>query len=206
MSPRKRTKIALKADDRHAVTHDRIVRAATRLFSQYGFRRTSMDSLAAAATVAKPTLYAYFEDKNAVFRAVCEDVLASVVVDARRASESAGTLETRVAAILATKFTRLYELVDSSPHALEILGSSDRVAATIVEKHDRAYLAVLESALDVATRRRAIDPARAGLTVPSLAALLLRCGHGATYGATGVASHRRQVAELSRVVLAAVTR
>ena len=36
----------------------RIVLAATDLFSAYGYRRTSMDQLAHAAGVAKPTLYA----------------------------------------------------------------------------------------------------------------------------------------------------
>lgn len=42
-----------------------ILKAAVALFSRHGFKRTSIDLIAEAAKVAKPTIYAHFEDKDA---------------------------------------------------------------------------------------------------------------------------------------------
>src|SRR5262245_11315753 len=49
-----------------------ILKAAVTLFSRHGFKRTSVDLLAEEAKVAKPTIYAHFQDKDALFAAVCE--------------------------------------------------------------------------------------------------------------------------------------
>lgn len=50
-----------------------ILDAAPKLFMQTGFVGTSMDAVAAAAKVSKPTLYSYFENKDALFAAVIRD-------------------------------------------------------------------------------------------------------------------------------------
>ena len=58
-----------RGDAKHEERRASIVRAATELFSRYGYKRTSMDLLAGQAGVAKPTLYAYFADKDAIIDA-----------------------------------------------------------------------------------------------------------------------------------------
>lgn len=47
-----------------------IVDAAGRLFLERGFNATSMDAIAEAAPVSKPTLYSHFKDKSDLFAAV----------------------------------------------------------------------------------------------------------------------------------------
>jgi len=49
-----------------------IVLAGLQLFTQYGYRKTSMDDIAQAAQVAKRTVYLHFENKAAVFLAILE--------------------------------------------------------------------------------------------------------------------------------------
>jgi TetR/AcrR family transcriptional repressor of mexJK operon len=49
------------ARKRHAVTE-----AATRLFLEHGYLGTSMDQIAAAARVSKPTVYKFFVDKESL--------------------------------------------------------------------------------------------------------------------------------------------
>jgi AcrR family transcriptional regulator len=53
-----------------------LVRCATAVFIEYGYRRTQMDDVAAALGVAKGTLYLYVESKEALFDLVarCADV------------------------------------------------------------------------------------------------------------------------------------
>jgi TetR/AcrR family transcriptional repressor of mexJK operon len=53
--------------DRSARKRRAIVEAATALFLQHGYLGTSMDQIAAAAAVSKPTVYRFFADKERLF-------------------------------------------------------------------------------------------------------------------------------------------
>ena len=53
---------------------ERIHQAAQTLFMQQGFEATSMDAIALAAGVSKPTLYRYYQNKEALFIAVLEQL------------------------------------------------------------------------------------------------------------------------------------
>lgn len=45
-------------------TKEKILNAARRLFTDYGYRKVSMDEIAASAGVTKKTVYSYFKDKD----------------------------------------------------------------------------------------------------------------------------------------------
>ena len=53
--------------DRSARKRRAVVEAATALFLQHGYPGTSMDQIAAAAAVSKPTVYRFFADKQRLF-------------------------------------------------------------------------------------------------------------------------------------------
>ncbi len=61
---------------------DAILAAASRIFLAQGYSAVSMDAIAEAAPVSKPTLYNYFPGKPALFAAVvgrvCEHIAATV--------------------------------------------------------------------------------------------------------------------------------
>ena len=54
-------------------TRQAIMNAAIKLFSEKGFKNTSVDELAKMAGVGKSTIYGYFHTKNEIFLAFCED-------------------------------------------------------------------------------------------------------------------------------------
>jgi TetR/AcrR family transcriptional regulator, mexJK operon transcriptional repressor len=54
----------------------RLIDAATRLFLERGFDATSIDALAEAARVSKPTVYAQYGDKRGLFAAVLRREIA----------------------------------------------------------------------------------------------------------------------------------
>jgi AcrR family transcriptional regulator len=56
-------------------TRKEIVAAAVRLFSQKGFKQTSIEALAREAGVGKGTIYSYFRNKTEIFYAFCEGQL-----------------------------------------------------------------------------------------------------------------------------------
>lgn len=54
----------------------RILQSAIECFSKNGFDRTRMDEISLSAEVSKGTLYNYFNSKEDLFHALCEDSLA----------------------------------------------------------------------------------------------------------------------------------
>ena len=182
-------------------TRRRIIDAAIGLFSRYGFKRTSVELLAAEAGVAKPTVYAYFKDKDAVFRAVVEAVCDGLLADAEAASRVVGPIEERLTAVLSAKLTRYFELVHASPHAQELVSSQSQLGADVVQKFDRAFLRLLVSVVEDASE---LEPKRLGLTASSAAQLVLRAASGAGYDATTAAMYKKHLAEIVRVVVAAM--
>ena len=48
----------------HSVKRDAVVRAAARAFNERGFHNTSLDDIAAALEVTKPTIYYYVPNKE----------------------------------------------------------------------------------------------------------------------------------------------
>lgn len=59
-----------KRQQNRIVREGRILDAALRIFSEKGFAGASMDDIAAAAGISKPTLYQYFPSKDELFTAM----------------------------------------------------------------------------------------------------------------------------------------
>jgi len=94
---------------------DAILEAASRMFLAHGYVEVSMDAIAEAAPVSKPTLYNYFDGKSALFEAVirarCDRLLAALdAVDT-----SAGDFETGLREMARTCVDVIYE-----PGSLEL--------------------------------------------------------------------------------------
>jgi AcrR family transcriptional regulator len=76
---------------------ERILAAARKVFLKRGFEGASMDEIAVAARAGKPTIYARFGDKRALFTAVVRhDVLARIAQFHSEAPRE-GTIEQRLA-------------------------------------------------------------------------------------------------------------
>ncbi len=184
----------------------RILEAALAAFARYGFRRASIDDVAREAGVAKGTVYLYHESKEALFRAVSQSVIDSLLAAAEEARRTEGSAAERIRLVLEAKFLFLYDLVFSSPHAAEILDSKGRLSADLFEAADRRYQALLAAVLGEGVEAGELDLSGAGLTPAAAAAFLVRCGHGigSPENAGGLPSrevYRRRLGELVRVVL-----
>jgi len=57
---------------------ERILDAARKVFVQHGFEGASIDEIARAARSGKPTIYARFPDKRALFTAVMRDIVVRI--------------------------------------------------------------------------------------------------------------------------------
>ena len=84
-----------------------ILAAAARLFADQGFSATSMNQVAEACGVAKPTLYHYFQDKQELLAQICDNHVHALLalVEEVKARELEPDAELRA---LIERFTRAY--------------------------------------------------------------------------------------------------
>ena len=107
----------------------RILDAAEALFLAHGLRATTMEAIAKAAGVAKPTLYSRYADKERVFCAVGDRAMEQFRAAFDAAIDAPGDPAERVTHAIATKYSALSRMLGQSPHAVEILAEHDRLNA-----------------------------------------------------------------------------
>jgi TetR/AcrR family transcriptional regulator, regulator of autoinduction and epiphytic fitness len=181
-----------------------ILEAAQKLFSQYGYRRTSIDDIAREAEIAKGTVYLSFKSKEQIFRALCENLAERVVTDAAAAASLDGPLENRLRAILEAKYGLYFELVKRSPHAAELMDSKNRLSADLFIPSDKKYARILRETIDTAMNRGDIAAGELGLDGAALAELLMASASGIEKSVTQPAILHRRLKELTRLACAAL--
>jgi AcrR family transcriptional regulator len=151
-----------------------IMTAAGNLMLKHGLRGTSMEAIAREARIAKPTLYAYFPDKDAVYRAVVGQLIAGWQQEFLAALRGEGDIVQRVGVALTAKHKAAMKLLEGSPHADELYGEHDRLSGAQFRDLDVQLQAALEVALGEA------GVARPRLIGQMLLAASFGIGHKAT--------------------------
>jgi AcrR family transcriptional regulator len=74
--------------ERRQATRSAIIRTAKRLFGDRGFAATTIDDVAAGASVAKGAVYHHFATKEALFEAVFDEVSQELLAEVDRVARS----------------------------------------------------------------------------------------------------------------------
>lgn len=119
--------------DRTKAKRRRIVDAALFLVLRDGFRGTTMQAIASQAGIAKPTLYAQFPDKDAVYAGIVDAVLDEVATVANAGMNGPGTVAERIGAALAGQYEVIGRLLAGSPHASELMSEHKRAGLNLSE-------------------------------------------------------------------------
>ena len=83
-----------------AATRQAVLDSASELFAKGGFAGTSLDQVARAARVTRGAVYHHFENKQALFQAVLEDLDAQTMAEVTERSAAAGsTWESAIAGL-----------------------------------------------------------------------------------------------------------
>jgi AcrR family transcriptional regulator len=102
----------------------RILDAATLVFRRHGFRRSSIEQAAEAAGLTRQALYHHFKSKEALFRAVIEQLhesaLAAEIAAANGAEKAGGSLADILVAQVTGRLMQLIGSFDGSPHIEEL--------------------------------------------------------------------------------------
>jgi AcrR family transcriptional regulator len=97
-----------------------VVEAATTVFLRYGYARTTMQDIAEAVGVTRPTLYLSFPDKERIFRAVIETLVADNLARIRHGLPAWTTLNDQLRYACETWCVPGYEIVRNNPDAKDL--------------------------------------------------------------------------------------
>ncbi|MEN8259608.1 MAG: TetR/AcrR family transcriptional regulator [Pseudomonadota bacterium] len=140
--------------------HKAILDAATRIFIERGYNGASMDAIAEAAPVSKPTLYSHFENKHDLFAAVidkqCEALLDELTSAHTETGDFVSSLSTIarsfVDLIYSVEALAIYRLIVAEQQQFPTLGELvylsgpkpvlDRLSAFLKELDERGPLSI----------------------------------------------------------------
>ena len=127
----------------HTSRREVIVTKAAELFDQKGYGATSVDDIAAAIGIKKPTLYYYFRSKNEILREIHEQFISHLLAQQERRK---GTDLTAEQALLEVMID-IFEVVESWPGHVRVFIEHSRELepadmADIQHKRDQFELAV----------------------------------------------------------------
>lgn len=127
-----------------------ILEAALGCFGRYGYRRTSMETIAQAAGVSRPALYQHFAGREDVFRAMAAWLLDGALERAAAALDAGGPLADRLYGALEVKLALVHGHTSAEFRA-ELLEEAAAIAGDLVSSFVERLTALVEAALAAAS-------------------------------------------------------
>jgi AcrR family transcriptional regulator len=181
-----------------------IVLAGLQLFTQYGYRKTSIDDIAQAAQVAKRTVYLHFENKAAVFLAILEYLGEQVRQRCTAAELAGGAPVDRLTALLDAYFGMAFELFSKSEHMPELEETFSRLARTKIGELNAEYKERLARFLRSLQEKGEIGTPPRGLTVEVVVHILILSAEGAKHEAKMQGDRKALELSLRQIAMLAV--
>ncbi|SMQ86117.1 transcriptional regulator, TetR family [Devosia lucknowensis] len=125
------------ASPRRSNKRARVLAAASTLFLRNGIRATTMEAIAREAQIAKPTLYAQFADKHAIFSALLEQLVADKHAAFDAALGGEGAVTERTGRALAAKFGVISAALAGAAHVEELFAAHYEGAALFERSNQR---------------------------------------------------------------------
>jgi AcrR family transcriptional regulator len=195
---------------------NRILEAALEKFSAYGFSRTSMADIAAAAEMSRPALYLHFRNKEEILRATLEsvlrrafenglDALDPALLDAPAGPKAEGAIATQLTEFLQRYHGDLMETFTSTTHGDDFLVARYSHAADIVDAAAKRARTELTRYFSELAAHNAFDPELAGQPATRWIELLLLSPYGLKQDKPSVAQYRRRLETLALSVAAGMS-
>jgi len=129
----------------------RIIDAALRLFHRHGYRKVTMMDIAAESGMSRPSLYASFANKEAIFSALMLDHCRINAASADAAVAGMTDLRSRLETLFEIWILQPFASVAGSENGAELLANSTlyapEAAATLYQRFEEQLLEALRPAM-----------------------------------------------------------
>ena len=139
----------------------RILDAAMLVFRRHGFRRSSIEQAAEAAGLTRQALYHHFKSKEALFRAVIEQLhekaLAAEIAAANAAEKAGGSLADILIAEVTGRLRQVIASFDGSPHIEELFSEHLVQARDLYQRYAGLYGRELAATIERVCRKQQLN-------------------------------------------------
>ncbi len=153
----------------------RILEAAERLVLAYGYHRVTMDDLARAAGISRPTLYLSFRNKADIYRAISSLVLDQSAATAERILAGPGPVEALLIQAMDEAAFSLLRRFLATPHGAEILDLKNELAGDL---HGQWRERIIRAIAGLIRRQAGDGTARHELTPEGVATVFMAALEG----------------------------
>jgi AcrR family transcriptional regulator len=161
-----------KEDVLNEFRRSELIAAARHVFGMHGFENATMEAIARQADVAKGTVYLYYNSKQAIYDAALRACLEELEAVVRKNVEAADTLQSAIAAFVASRVEYFQERQDFFRMYVDEIGSRLRapkqrrrhLCGAMIDRQAR----ILERLIATAVERgeiRKVDPWATALAV-----------------------------------------
>ena len=185
---------------------DQILAAAQKCFVNYGFKKTSMSDIARASNMSRPALYLDFENKEAIFCALVEQLHQSTLSQAETALKQPGKISERIFQAFESRMIALFSLVINSIHGDELTDINSKVASEINRAAMARFTQLLAQTIETAVNQNEIQLTNLDLSPLQAADLLVNSAHGLKEAATSVEDLQTRLQHLLRLFAQATTK
>ena len=138
-----------KIAERAALKRQRIIEAASVVFRRHGFAQTSMDNIAAAAGMSRPSLYLVFPNKEEVFAAAVHHMGEVALEATRQGLLQRPGLEEKLLFVCEQWAGRGYDRMKENPDAKDL---TDPAFPPVREVYDKLQRFIAELLADAVGR------------------------------------------------------
>ena len=185
-----------RSDERRATILD----AALEVFTDYGFRRTSLEDIARRAEISRTGLYHHFSSKEEIFHAMVERCHQLTHTEAAAALHSDAPLEDRLLASMEAKLGFFFGKATSTRHGAQVLSMGYRIGNDITLLWTGRYLEIMTEAFEKAAADGQIDPSCIGADARSAAGFMILSAEGQQGPANNPPSPGRYTRRLRREI------
>ncbi|MFB4373722.1 helix-turn-helix domain-containing protein [Agrobacterium sp. CR_3] len=170
--------------DARAEREEQILRAAESVFVRYGFARTTMGDIAKAAGMSRPALYIQFQDKEAIFSRVIENMDAQALTKIRTAIARIGPLDEKLLHACTSWGMHGVELAAAFPDAADLFDLRFTAVRQVYRNFQALLVEILQA--NMKTWPLPISPEDYALTL--------------TYGMRGLRYAAQDVQDMKRLI------
>lgn len=180
--------------------HQSLCDAAAQVVYRFGYRKASMEAIAAAAGVSRQTLYLQFENKEALFHATLEHITSRMLVEVRAIANRPG--KSTAQTLLAIFEVLCRDTLEQSSRAnrVELLETARTQEAELFSRFEKVLRAVVTGVLAKSDTMRAWE--RDGFSARDLASHLLDVSSGVKSSAESLQEYRTRMSLAIRIICA----
>jgi AcrR family transcriptional regulator len=179
---------------------EKVLDAALKAFTRYGFRRVTMGDIAEEAGMSRPALYLVFPSKEEIFKAAVTGIIERAIEETRAGLADHDSTAEKLTFVFDVWTVRPFKLIHEAPNAKELTDFSFGFAREVMEDGYREFEKLLVSIIEPHTDALS----RHDLTPCQLAHVLALTVRGFKEGALDVDELLALIAGLVRMTMAAL--